>query len=241
MVTGDATSVSSVEQGHCVCAHYGTTYSTDYSTNFNTIYNQKLQVLIALTHGAARLITTPEMDSGENASTMMFVEVTALSLTHGGTLPSALCLPGKCLTLTCNKDEELTGHANVILFIAIFITVTFSLKGLNNEILQRTQTQDDKKLIRTVLFKTMAQFFILGCPWILGLSINSSIILEIIFVILISQQGTVIFLVHCVLNKEVRQQYRQWLHTCCPCKKATNIKDDQMTEATCPSTNAHSA
>ncbi|KAL7852226.1 hypothetical protein SRHO_G00180110 [Serrasalmus rhombeus] len=131
--------------------------------------------------------------------------------------------------------------ANVILFIAIFITVIFTLKGLNNEILQRTQTQDDKKLIRTVLFKTMAQFFILGCPWILGLSISSSIVLEIIFVILISQQGTVIFLVHCVLNKEVRQQYKKWLHTCCPCKKATNFKDDQMTEATYPSTNAHSA
>ncbi|KAL6481978.1 hypothetical protein MHYP_G00100580 [Metynnis hypsauchen] len=93
--------------------------------------------------------------------------------------------------------------ANVILFIAIFITVTFSLKGLNNEILQRTETQDDKKLIRTVLFKTMAQFFILGCPWILGLSIHSSIVLEIIFVILISQQGTAIFLVHCILNQEV--------------------------------------
>ncbi|KAL7845335.1 hypothetical protein AOLI_G00235270 [Acnodon oligacanthus] len=131
--------------------------------------------------------------------------------------------------------------ANVILFIAIFITVTFSLKRLNSEILQMTQTQADRKLIRSVLFKTMAQFFILGCPWILGLSIHSSIVLEIIFVILISQQGTVIFLVHCVLNQEIRQQYRKCLCTCCPCKKASTIKDDQMTEATDPSIHAHSA
>ncbi|KAL6481980.1 hypothetical protein MHYP_G00100600 [Metynnis hypsauchen] len=99
--------------------------------------------------------------------------------------------------------------ANVILFIAIFITVTFSLKGLNNEILQRTQTQDDRKLIRTVLFKTMAQFFILGCPWILGLINSSSIVLETIYVVLISQQGTFIFLVHCVLNQEVSHHTEQ--------------------------------
>ncbi|KAL7845333.1 hypothetical protein AOLI_G00235250 [Acnodon oligacanthus] len=131
--------------------------------------------------------------------------------------------------------------ANVILFIAIFITVTFSLKRLNSEILQMTQTQADRKLIRSVLFKTMAQFFILGCPWILGLFISRSIVLEIIFVILISQQGTVIFLVHCVLNQEIRQQYRKCLCTCCPCKKASTIKDDQMTEATDLSTNGHSA
>ncbi|KAL7852225.1 hypothetical protein SRHO_G00180100 [Serrasalmus rhombeus] len=128
--------------------------------------------------------------------------------------------------------------ANVILFIAIFITVTLSLKRLNSEILQGTQTQDDKKLIRTVLFKTMAQFFILGCPWTLRLFIDSSIVLEIIFVILISQQGTVIFLVHCALNQEVRQQYKKWLRTYCPCKKASTANNDQMTEASGPSTNS---
>ncbi|KAI4887565.1 hypothetical protein NFI96_029667, partial [Prochilodus magdalenae] len=93
--------------------------------------------------------------------------------------------------------------SNLILFIAIFITVTLSLKGLNSEILQRTQTLEDRKFIRTVLFKTMAQFFILGCPWLLVLINSNSIILEIIFMILISQQGTVIFVVHCVLNQEV--------------------------------------
>ena len=65
-----------------------------------------------------------------------------------------------CITLHhTNTPNSFTMQANVILFIAIFITVTFSLKSLNNEILQRTQTQDDKKLIRSVLFKTMAQFF----------------------------------------------------------------------------------
>ncbi|KAI4887567.1 hypothetical protein NFI96_029669, partial [Prochilodus magdalenae] len=95
--------------------------------------------------------------------------------------------------------------SNLILFIAIFITVTLSLKGLNSEILQRTQTLEDRKLIRTVLFKTMAQFFILGCPWLLSLINISSNILEIIFTILISQQGTVMFVVYCVLNQEVSQ------------------------------------
>ncbi|KAL7845338.1 hypothetical protein AOLI_G00235300 [Acnodon oligacanthus] len=64
---------------------------------------------------------------------------------------------------------------------------------------------------QTVFFKTMAQFVILGCPWILGFFTADSEALEIIFLILISQQGTFIFIVHCVLSKEVRQEYRKLL------------------------------
>ncbi|XP_042559495.1 adhesion G protein-coupled receptor E4-like [Clupea harengus] len=61
-----------------------------------------------------------------------------------------------------------------------------------------------------MLFKIMVQFVILGCPWALGLFVDHGKVLEVLFLFLTSQQGTAIFLVHCVLNIEVRRQYRVW-------------------------------
>ncbi|ROI15308.1 Adhesion G protein-coupled receptor E2 [Anabarilius grahami] len=55
-----------------------------------------------------------------------------------------------------------------------------------------------------MVFKTLAQFVVLGCSWILGFFTNGSKVLEILFLILNSQQGTFIFLIYCVLNNEVR-------------------------------------
>ncbi|KAL7852231.1 hypothetical protein SRHO_G00180160 [Serrasalmus rhombeus] len=96
---------------------------------------------------------------------------------------------------------------NLILFVTIFINVTFALRNLNSEILQRKNTLADKKVIQSVMLKTMAQFFILGCPWILGLFTCNNEVLEIIFLLLNSQQGTFMFLTHCVLNKEVSHHF----------------------------------
>ncbi|KAL0159423.1 hypothetical protein M9458_043148, partial [Cirrhinus mrigala] len=53
-----------------------------------------------------------------------------------------------------------------------------------------------------MVFKTLAQFVVLGCPWILGFFTNGSKELEILFLILNSQQGTFIFLIYCALNNE---------------------------------------
>ncbi|KAL1281283.1 hypothetical protein QQF64_000086 [Cirrhinus molitorella] len=53
-----------------------------------------------------------------------------------------------------------------------------------------------------MVFKTLAQCVVLGCPWILGFFSNGSKVLEILFLILNSQQGTFIFLIYCVLNDE---------------------------------------
>ncbi|KAL7845339.1 hypothetical protein AOLI_G00235310 [Acnodon oligacanthus] len=84
---------------------------------------------------------------------------------------------------------------NTILFSLIAFSLGYSLAHLN----------------RLFSLKTMAQFVILGCPWILGFFTADSEALEIFFVILNSQQGTFIFIVHCVLSNEVRQEYRKLL------------------------------
>ncbi|XP_062397101.1 adhesion G protein-coupled receptor E1-like isoform X2 [Sardina pilchardus] len=95
----------------------------------------------------------------------------------------------------------LTG--NIILFIIIFITIHTTLRAARSE-------ASKVKYTRLLLFKIMAQCVILGCPWIFLMASEESRVLELIFVFLTSQQGTVIFLIHCLLNDEVRKQYAKW-------------------------------
>ncbi|KAJ8332404.1 hypothetical protein SKAU_G00425790 [Synaphobranchus kaupii] len=92
---------------------------------------------------------------------------------------------------------------NIVLFICIIRSLRSTLGNLDKEISQIRDT-------RIMVFKILLQFIILGCPWILGFFVKSSKMLEYIFLFSSSQQGTFIFLIHCVLNKEVRVQYRSW-------------------------------
>ncbi|XP_036413130.1 putative adhesion G protein-coupled receptor E4P [Colossoma macropomum] len=80
---------------------------------------------------------------------------------------------------------------NLILFMAIIITLRTTMAGLNSE-------HSKIKEIKILVFKTLVQFVILGCPWILGFFTQGSKVLEIVFLFLNS-----IFLVHCVFNQEV--------------------------------------
>ncbi|XP_065130401.1 uncharacterized protein [Paramisgurnus dabryanus] len=98
---------------------------------------------------------------------------------------------------------------NTILFISIIISLNSTLKKLNAEVSQMKQT-------KIMVFKTLAQSVILGCPWILGFFTENNQMMKILFLILNSQQGTFIFLVYCVLSNEVRQQYMKWMRALLP-------------------------
>nr|XP_055062671.1 adhesion G protein-coupled receptor E3-like [Misgurnus anguillicaudatus] len=98
---------------------------------------------------------------------------------------------------------------NTILFISIIISLRATLTKLNTEVSRTKQT-------KIMVFKTLAQFVIFGCSWILGPFTENNKEVEIIFLILNSQQGTFIFLIHCVLNNEVRQQYMKWMSALFP-------------------------
>ncbi|XP_076146330.1 adhesion G protein-coupled receptor E3-like [Alosa pseudoharengus] len=95
----------------------------------------------------------------------------------------------------------LTG--NIVLFIIIFLTIHITLRAAHSE-------ASKVKTTRLLLIKIMAQCVILGCPWIFLMASEKSRVLELLFVFLTSQQGTAIFLIHCLLNNEVRKQYATW-------------------------------
>ncbi|KAL2086210.1 hypothetical protein ACEWY4_017269 [Coilia grayii] len=92
---------------------------------------------------------------------------------------------------------------NIMLFIIILITIYGTLKEARSDV-------SKVKYTRVLAFKIMAQCMVLGCPWVLGIFSTYSPVLEVLFLFLTSQQGTAIFLIHCLLNTEVRRQYRTW-------------------------------
>ncbi|XP_069858260.1 adhesion G protein-coupled receptor E2-like isoform X3 [Dipodomys merriami] len=65
---------------------------------------------------------------------------------------------------------------------------------------------------RMLAFKGVAQLFILGCTWLLGvLQVGAAArVLAYLFTIANSLQGVFLFLVYCLLSQQVRDQYRRW-------------------------------
>ncbi|XP_078140639.1 adhesion G protein-coupled receptor E1-like [Centroberyx gerrardi] len=94
---------------------------------------------------------------------------------------------------------------NLILFCATLWCLRPTLANMKSNISQSKDT-------RLIVFKIMAQFVVLGCTWILGLY-QTNIFFQFLFIVLNSQQGTFLYIVHCLLNKEVREEYKKWL-TC---------------------------
>uniref|UniRef100_A0A3Q3E4B5 Adhesion G protein-coupled receptor E8 n=1 Tax=Labrus bergylta TaxID=56723 RepID=A0A3Q3E4B5_9LABR len=87
-----------------------------------------------------------------------------------------------------------------------------------------------------VVFKILAQFVILGCTWILGLY-QTNLFFQVLFIFLNSQQGTFLFIVHCVLNKEVREEYIKFLtcsfnNYCCPSFSTNQSDHSPLTSST---------
>ncbi|KAK6468768.1 adhesion G protein-coupled receptor E3-like [Huso huso] len=91
---------------------------------------------------------------------------------------------------------------NTILFIAILWTLRSKMCGLNTDVSKVKDT-------RLLTFKAIAHCFIMGCSWILGF-FQGLEFFRFVFVIINSLQGPFIFLVHCVLNQQVRMEYRKW-------------------------------
>ncbi|XP_066566294.1 putative adhesion G protein-coupled receptor E4P [Amia ocellicauda] len=83
---------------------------------------------------------------------------------------------------------------NFLLFGAIMWCIRSTLINMKSDVSQVKDT-------RIIIFKAVVQFVILGCGWILGFFPGTPL-LSYLFIVLNSQQGTFIFIVHCLLNKE---------------------------------------
>ncbi|XP_066511232.1 adhesion G protein-coupled receptor E3-like [Hoplias malabaricus] len=119
--------------------------------------------------------------------------------------------------------------SNFILFIITCILMYATLKKLNSGNLQVQQKSGDNSLVKSVMLKTLLQFVIIGCSWILGFFTESSDAVNILFLVLNSQQGTFIFFIHCVLNQKIREHYKTFLcDLCCSGKNAPEMPRKKM-------------
>lgn len=103
-------------------------------------------------------------------------------------------------------------QTNALICTVTVILLILTLIRLKNENLQVTNT-NDTKLIVSVMFKSLAQFFILGCSWIILFIPTNNNLLYTVFEFISSQQGAFIFLVHCLLNQEVSTQRFDFIQT----------------------------
>nr|KAF6479398.1 hypothetical protein HJG59_002494 [Molossus molossus] len=91
----------------------------------------------------------------------------------------------------------------------IFVTTVWKLTQKFSEI-----NPDMKKLkkARVLTITAIAQLLVLGCTWVFGLFLFNprSQVLTYAFTILNCLQGFFLFLLHCLLNKKVREEYQKW-------------------------------
>ncbi|XP_026940790.1 adhesion G protein-coupled receptor E5 isoform X7 [Sagmatias obliquidens] len=94
---------------------------------------------------------------------------------------------------------------NAVIFVITVWKLTQKFSEINPDI---------KKLkkARVLTITAIAQLFVLGCTWVFGLFLfdQRSWVLCYTFSILNSLQGLFLFVLYCLLNKKVREEYRRW-------------------------------
>lgn len=99
-------------------------------------------------------------------------------------------------------------QVNLIAYLLIIIIIViFTVKHLKDEVLQMSNTSY-RNLLMCLMFRSLTQFIVLVCYWILLYIPSKDGVLYHAFQLLNSQQGTLIFLVHCLLNQEVSTHLR---------------------------------
>ncbi|KAM4036198.1 adhesion G protein-coupled receptor E3-like isoform 2-T2 [Anomaloglossus baeobatrachus] len=93
---------------------------------------------------------------------------------------------------------------NFVLLVLTFWLLRKKLASLNSNVSTLKHT-------RLLTFKALSQLFILGCTWIIGLLQfgSASLFASYFFTICNSLQGVYIFLIHCLLNRQVREEYNR--------------------------------
>ncbi|XP_060715862.1 adhesion G protein-coupled receptor E3-like [Tachysurus vachellii] len=103
---------------------------------------------------------------------------------------------------------------NLVPCLITVIIMIVTLKKLKNEILH-TSSSAEKNLIICLMLRSLTQFIILVCYLIFLYIPSKNGALYHAFQFLNSQQGTFIFLIHCLFNQEVRQKCRNVMCVLC--------------------------
>ncbi|XP_008589911.1 PREDICTED: putative EGF-like module-containing mucin-like hormone receptor-like 4 [Galeopterus variegatus] len=98
---------------------------------------------------------------------------------------------------------------NLVFYFQILWVLRSKISSLNKEVSTIRDT-------RVLTFKAIAQLFVLGCSWGLGFFMVEEVgkmigwVLAYSFTIINVLQGVLFFVVHCILNRQVRIEYRKW-------------------------------
>ncbi|XP_075831785.1 adhesion G protein-coupled receptor E3 isoform X2 [Microtus pennsylvanicus] len=98
---------------------------------------------------------------------------------------------------------------NLVFYFQTIWILRSKLSSLNKEV----STLQDTKIMT---FKAIVQLFVLGCSWGIGFFMviefgkTVKLIIAYLFTIINVLQGVLIFVVHCLLNRQVRTEYKKW-------------------------------
>ncbi|XP_037053833.1 adhesion G protein-coupled receptor E4-like isoform X2 [Peromyscus leucopus] len=100
---------------------------------------------------------------------------------------------------------------NLVFYFQTIWILRSKLSSLNKEV----STLQDTKMMT---FKAIVHLFVLGCSWGIGLFMviefgkTVRLIIAYLFTIINVLQGVLIFVVHCLLNRQVRMEYKKWFY-----------------------------
>lgn len=98
---------------------------------------------------------------------------------------------------------------NLVFYFQTVWILRSKLSSLNKEV----STLQDTKIMT---FKAIVQLFVLGCSWGIGFFMviefgkTVKLIIAYLFTIINVLQGVLVFVVHCLLNRQVRMEYKKW-------------------------------
>ncbi|XP_078387324.1 adhesion G protein-coupled receptor E1-like isoform X4 [Cetorhinus maximus] len=158
-------------------------------------------------------------------------DLSMMIITSVGLIISLLCLLAsivvfvKCRSIQ-NSNTTVHKHLSVNLFLAqlLFLTGThvrhkvnvvlfvWTLCLLRHHLSTRNVNVSKIKDTRTLTLKATARLFIIGCTWIFGIfNVNEiTSFFSYIFIVINTLQGVFIFLIYCVFNRQVRDEFQKW-------------------------------
>uniref|UniRef100_A0A8I5YTL1 G-protein coupled receptors family 2 profile 2 domain-containing protein n=1 Tax=Pongo abelii TaxID=9601 RepID=A0A8I5YTL1_PONAB len=117
---------------------------------------------------------------------------------------------------------------NLVFYFQVLWILRSKLSSLNKEV---STIQDT----RVMTFKAISQLFILGCSWGLGFFMVEEVgktigsIIAYSFTIINTLQGVLLFVVHCLLNRQVRMEYKKWFSGM---RKGVETESTEMSRST---------